>query len=329
MPEIYNALPGIEVPVERIAQKLSQMWSDTAAQGGVAPAVDNALATQVNLVLHFGLGAQPTEALEVFRSAVRFSARYPSRIVVLCPLKEDGGTLAIRAKIYGECFPGKTRGDARCCEFVLLSYSMAARRYLENQVSICLAPDLPLYYWAHRFTACSRLADYQYLLQKAKRFIFDRGAAPENAQNFPWPRPDRVRDLACARMLPVRQSLGQFFARYSPGDLVRGLTGVTLAFEPQHEPEGRALLDWFRDRLRACGSELAPSSCTTALLPSGGGTCFELRMEYEDGRHFRWRGNCDTGEARFASTIAGDAVDMPGHISMLDTERTLAEALFF
>lgn len=329
MAAIFQALPGIEVPVEQIARKLAQMWADTAAEGRAAPGREDALATQVNLVLHFGLGATPAEAVTVFRHAVQFSSRYPSRVVVLCPLHEDDGAVTIRAKIYGECFLGKTRGDSRCCEFVLLSYSLAARRFLENQVSICLAPDLPVYYWAHRFTACHRLADYQYLLQNARRFIYDRAAAPADAPHYPWPRPERVRDLAGARMLPVRQSLGQFLARYEPARLVDGLRSVLMSFEPQHAAEGHALLDWLRDRLQACGAAATGIDWHTALLPSGGGTCFALRVTYGDDRYFHWRGNCDTGEAAFDSLLGASRTTMSGHITMLDPERALAEAMFF
>jgi hypothetical protein len=58
----------------------------------------------------------------------------------------------MRAKVYGECTLGKSKADTRCCEFVMLSYPRSARANLENQVSVCLSTDLPLYYWAHRFS---------------------------------------------------------------------------------------------------------------------------------------------------------------------------------
>ena len=37
MPEIFDALPGLEVPVGTISQSLGQMWADTAAAGKAAP----------------------------------------------------------------------------------------------------------------------------------------------------------------------------------------------------------------------------------------------------------------------------------------------------
>ena len=227
MPAIFNALPGLEVPVGSISKSLAKMWADTAASGGPAPASDDTKATQVNFVLHLGLNTTIDDAVVQFRTAVSFSHRYPSRVVVLCPLGDDTGAAEIRAKVYGECFLGKAKGDTRCCEFVILSYPRAAREFLENQVSICLSTDLPLYYWAHRFTESVKLADYRYLLTRARRVLLDSAIAPADALTFAWPQPEAVRDLVYARLLPIRQSLGQFLSRYPMPALVDGLKTVS------------------------------------------------------------------------------------------------------
>src|SRR4051812_11127030 len=164
MPEVFDTLPGLEVPVDAIAKRLAEMWQDTAADGRPTIEADDAKATQVNFVLHLGLNSTPEDATKQFDVVVKFSQRYPSRVVVLCPLHSDVPQPFIRAKIFGECFLGKSKADKRCVEFVMLSYSRAARPFLENQVSICLSTDLPTYYWAHRFSVSGRLADYRYLL---------------------------------------------------------------------------------------------------------------------------------------------------------------------
>ncbi|MGH7946266.1 MAG: glucose-6-phosphate dehydrogenase assembly protein OpcA, partial [Opitutaceae bacterium] len=187
MSSTFDTLPGIEVPVGSIAHSLAQMWTDNAADGRPAPEADDAKATQVNVVLHLGLNSTPEDASRQFDVVEKFSRRYPSRIVVLCPLLDDVPEPQMRAKIFGECFLGKSKSDKRCVEFVLLSYSRAARRYLENQVSISLSTDLPLYYWAHRFSESGRLADYQYLLCRAKRVLIDSAIAPPDALTYPWP----------------------------------------------------------------------------------------------------------------------------------------------
>src|SRR3954470_19303591 len=227
MPAIFDALPGIEVPVGAISKSLAQMWTETAADGRPTLDADDAKATQVNFVLHLGLNTTPEDAAAQFDIVVNFSRRTPSRIVVLCPLHADVPGPEMRAKIFGECFLGRSKSDKRCVEFVMLSYSRSARPFLENQVSTCLSTDLPMYYWAHRFSASGRLADYRYLLGRAKRVLIESAIAPTDALTYPWPNPNATRDLVYCRLLPVRQTIGQFLAAYAPGVLIEGLRTVS------------------------------------------------------------------------------------------------------
>src|SRR4051794_12449508 len=111
---IFDALPGIEVPVSAISKSLSQMWAESAAYGRPAPDADDAKATQLNVVLHLGLNTTPEDAKVQFDVISAFSKRYPSRIVVLCPLHNDVPAPEIHAKIYGECHLGKSKSDKRC-----------------------------------------------------------------------------------------------------------------------------------------------------------------------------------------------------------------------
>ena len=129
MSAIFDALPGLEAPVGSISKSLGEMWSDTAAKGGDAPASEDAKATQVNFVLHLGFATMPEDAARQFQTAVSFSRRDPCRVVVLCPLPDDSPETEMRAKVYGECTLGKSKGDTRCCEFVMLSYPRCTRKY--------------------------------------------------------------------------------------------------------------------------------------------------------------------------------------------------------
>jgi hypothetical protein len=299
MTVIFDALPGIDVPVDAIAQSLARMWDDRADVGQPSPATDDVKATQVNFVLHYGFATTPDDAQRQFHTAVRFSTRYPSRVVVLCPLAPDDPATEMRAKIYGECFLGRAKSDARCCEFVLLCYPMSARDYLESQVSVCLSPDLPLYYWAHRFSECARLADYEYLLTRARRFLFDTAVVPAEALTYPWPNPAAVRDLALARTLPVRQSVGQFLSRYEPARLIDGLRAVTVTHDPTLTAEGQALLCWAKDRLGACHAPVAgiPFAAVPCDTTSG-----SPKQVLSDG----WRG--DMGGAPMPPRTSGTGV---------------------
>ncbi|MDO8539074.1 MAG: glucose-6-phosphate dehydrogenase assembly protein OpcA [Opitutaceae bacterium] len=329
MSAIFNALPGIEVPVDEINQRLAHMWTDTAADGRPALAADDAKATQVNFVLHLGMKVTPEDAARQFDVVVNFSHRYPGRVVVLCPLRADVAEPEMKAKIFGECFLGKSKSDKRCVEFVMLSYSISARRFLENQVSICLSTDLPLYYWAHRFSESGRLADYRYLLSRAKRVLIDSAIAPPDALTYPWPNPSATRDLVYCRLLPVRQTIGQFLAVYPPATIVGDLRGVTVSHSPELAAEGRVLLAWLRRRLAACGAAVDGVQLSTAPLAPGGGS-LAVKFDYGDAGHlFRWSGDLATGHALFEADFGTGRTKLSAAVSLLPPENALSEAMFF
>jgi len=330
MSEIFDALPGIETPVGEIRRSLARLWTDPAADGRPLLAADDAKATQVNVVLHLGLNTTPDDALVQFATVERFSRRYPSRVVVLCPRCADVPAPEIRAKIYGECFLGKSKSDKRCVEFVMLSYSRSARPFLENQVSICLSTDLPLYYWAHRFSASGRLADYRFLLSKAKRVLLDSAIAPADALTYPWPNPGATRDLVYCRLLPIRQSLGQFLSSYPPAVLVDGLRAVTVSPEPKLAAEARVLLAWFERRLADCRTgEVAPKFSVEPLAAGSAGS-LAVVFRYETAtRYFRWCGDLGSGQARFEADLGGGQTALSAGVSLLSPEDALSDAMFF
>jgi hypothetical protein len=327
MPGIFEALPGIETPVGAISKGLSQMWEETGSAGKPSPSSEHAKAIQVNFVLHLGRRTDAEDAVRQFETAVRFSRRHPSRVVVLCPLADDTGVTEMRAKVYGECTLGKSAADTRCCEFVMLSYPRSARANLESQVSVCLSTDLPLYYWAHRFSDAAKIADYRFLLTTARRVLIDSATAPVDALSYPWPRPENVRDLAYARLLPVRQLIGQFLSRYPRESLARGLKGIRLAHGPEVAAEARALLAWLKDRMAACGAvgfaaELSPSG---DLAPRA----FSLAFAYNDKRSFSWNADMAGSHATFDADFGGGRTVMPVSVGLLAPDSALSEAMFF
>jgi hypothetical protein len=325
--EIFNALPGLEVPVGSISKSVDRMWAETASSGRPAPATEDVKATQVNFVLHLGYRTTSEDALAQFQTVLRFAERYPSRVVVLCPLKPDSGVTEMRAKVYGECFLGKSKGDTRCVEFVILSYPPAARARLEDQVSICLSTDLPLYYWAHGFSDSSRLADYTYLLTRAKRVLIDSSIAPADALTYPWPEPSALRDLVYSRLLPVRQTVGQFLARYSPAQLVEGLRKVTVFHSPPCAAEARVTVGWLCRRLAVCGAQLPANAFAKEPAPSGSvGISFEYTDEQ---KFFRWKGDVTTKHALFEANFGTGIARLPAAVSLLPPEMALSEAMFF
>ena len=330
MPAIFDALPGIEVPVDAISKRLAQIWTEPVADDRPALEADDAKATQVNFVLHLGLNTTPQDAAKQFEIVVNFSRRTPSRIVVLCPLRQDKPAPEMRAKIFSECFFGKSKGDKRCVEFVMLSYSRSARPYLESQVSICLSTDLPLYYWAHRFSASGRLADYRYLLGRAKRVLIDSAIAPADALTYPWPNPSAARDLVYCRLLPVRQTIGQFLAAYSPALLVDGLQSITVAHAADLAAEARVMLSWLRRRLMACGAPEDTLALATQPFAAGEKGSLAVRFDYADrARKFRWSGDLATGQALFEADFGAGKTTLSAAVSLLKPENALSEAMFF
>jgi hypothetical protein len=330
MPAIFENLPGIEVPVGSASRSLAEMWVGNAAEGRPAPEADDAKATQVNFVLHLGLNTTSEDAAAQFKVVERFSQRYPSRIVVLCPMHQDSGQNEIRAKIYGECFLGKSKADKRCVEFVMLSYTKGARPFLENQVSTCLSTDLPLYYWAHRFSASGRLADYQYLLSRAKRVLIDSAIAPPDALTYPWPNPKGLRDLVYSRLLPVRQTIGQFLAAYEPATLAKDLREVSVGHDAALAAEGRVTLSWLRRRFADCGAPVDQVSFKTAPPSARDSSSLVVKFDYGGtGRSFQWKGNLKTGKALFEADFGTGRTRLAAPVSLLAPEVALSEAMFF
>jgi|SRR5208283_2975111 len=327
MSGIFEALPGIEVPVGSISGGLDQMWSGAAADGRPAPPSEDAKAIQVNFVLLLGLRTDAGDAVRQFETAVSFSRRYPCRVVVLCPLGDDSGETEIRAKVYGECSVGRTPDDTRCCEFVMLSYPRSARPYLENEVSICLSTDLPLYCWAHRFVESSRLADYRYLLTTAKRVLIDSATAPADAVKYPWPRPEAVRDLAFSRLLPARQMIGQFLSRYPAPTLAGGLKSIEMAHGSEVEAEARVLLNWVTERMGACGAagESVGIGRSADLAPRA----FALKFAYADTRFFGWNADVGSAHAVLDADFGAGRTTVPATVAFLSQEDALSEAMFF
>ncbi len=325
--DIFSALPGLEVSVGGIAKGLTQMWREQTAQSETAPGSDDSRATQVNFVLHLGPATTPEDALVQFQVAVKFSQRCPSRVVILCPQLNRDAPAELRAKIYGECFLGKSKADKRCVEFVILSYPRTAREFLENQVSICLSGDLPLYYWAHRFTNMARVADYRYLVTRANRILIDSAHAPADALSYAWPRPEAVRDLAFSRLLQLRQTLGQFLSRYPAATLADGLKTVTLTHAPALLPEARVLLAWLKDRLGQCGSQDA--GFTLVPLAAGAPGSFTLTFGYAGKKSFRWTADFATRHAQFEADFGNGPTTLPAPASLLAPDSALSEAMFF
>ncbi|MFP4673684.1 MAG: glucose-6-phosphate dehydrogenase assembly protein OpcA [Opitutales bacterium] len=259
MANLIDALPGVGMPVGEVLDRIATMWA-----GGESGSPSEFRASQMNVVLHFGFPVSAEDARARFNALLRFAQRYPSRIIVLCP-KSPGGGEAMDAKLFSQCYIGESHREMCCCEALLLSFNPDDCGHLANQVSVWLEPDLPVYHWFSQVPPKRIRAYFNNLLPGVRRTIYDSSVEGGTLDDLEWPEPDRVRDLAQARLLPVRQALGQFLSAYPPGQLVEGLREVTVRHEQGLTGEGMRLLEWVRGSLEACARNAKTAAFETVF----------------------------------------------------------------
>jgi hypothetical protein len=170
------------------------------------------------------------------------------------------------------------------------------------------------------------MSDYHYLISKAQRFLVDCAAAPADVLTFPWPRTDHLRDLASARLLPVRQALGQILARHAPALLAQGIAEIKVTHGTGLAAEGAALLRWTAQHLSACG---IPSGTPQTLHRHPSADMIQLELLYQNTSRFIWCGHLASGTACLAADYDGTSHRLTTPIHLLTPVAALAEALFF
>ncbi len=319
MSVVFEALPGVEVPVGGIGAGLKKIWADKES--------DACRAVQLNLVVHFGRNTKPEEAAARFQDTMQFAQGHPCRVVVLCPALQESTHNVMCAKVHGECFFGKSRSDTRCVEAVILHYNLSARQYLENQVSVCLSTDMPLYYWAYRFQSVKTLADYHYLLTRSRRVLLDSAVMPPEALTYAWPNLSAVRDLAYTRTLPLRQGLGQFLSRYEPTTLTKDLIGIRLGHRPDLHAEAEALSSWLKKGYSRCGGDPTQLKVTLSADAPGG---FAAQFDYQGGtKHLSWEADLTRNHANLSADLDGGRASLGTSARLMETPAALAEAMFY
>ena len=328
MKDLIDSFPGLDLPVSEVISRLESMWnSDTLG----APSAFRA--SQMNVVLHFGWKVTHSQAHQRFNALLAFAQRYPCRIIVLCPTSSivDG---SMRAKLFSQCYIGDSHRETSCCEALFLGYQPDGCGYLGNQVSVWLEPDLPVYYW---FCGVSSNRIEQYfgtLLVGVRRTIFDSSYEEEDLTLLDWPDPHRLEDLANARLLPVRQAIGQYLSSYASEDLRCCLKKVTLRYIDTMRGEAHQLMRWIKGCLATCRSldesGAIPIKYQVELITDlGAEESLSLHFIYADSREFKWRKFSDGTMGEIESSIGGKLEKIPTRIKPLAVDQTIAEALFF
>ena len=78
MPAVFDALPGVEVPVGGISAGFGKLWADSPAR--------ESRAVQLNLVLHLGANSTPADA-QMVRSRREAPRRWKKRRSMPEPLR--------------------------------------------------------------------------------------------------------------------------------------------------------------------------------------------------------------------------------------------------
>lgn len=331
MNRLFDILPGISMPVPEVTRQIAAMWREEDGTGDLPPS--NAHALQLNLIVHFGLGTSEKEGQSIFDVSIGFSQRYPCRIIVLCPEEPTGEEIALDAKLFSQCFLGEDLGDRCCCEVLILGYGTNEVSFLENQLSVWLTSDLPVYHWLHRASIEGIGQGYQHFLGKARRVVFDSAIDGSVYDEFGGSHPEILSDLANARTARLRQSLGQFLAATPPRILAENLREVTVSAQPRSKAEAQCLLAWQQAKLQRCAldSETDLSTATFRLIDLGEETSnvLESNWIYESDKSLSWKLREGSDVTWVEAAFNGHSVRYPLRADPFRPAKALAEALFF
>lgn len=327
---VYEAFPGLSVPLGKALEELTAMWSPVDESG---KRKDNEYrASRMNLIVHIGFEAGIEEAKDLFQTVISFSHRYPCRMILLCPQPESWESQEdMRCKIFSECVFGEGSGGMSCCEALILGYTLNDRRFLENQVSVFLETDLPTYYWPTRFGSAELLSDYKFFFKQAERVIFDSACERFLVDQVDVLQPEKVYDLSYSRLLPIRQSVGQFLSAFSKEAIVDGLVKVSLSSSSSFRCEGRALMRWVADALAKCYPSLEDAKSAFRLEQMDADSedaAPIMSFSYGNDNYITFTIDLGKGEAHVEADLGNGKQELTTGVRLLDAETALAEALF-
>lgn len=330
MASLIDDLPGQMLPIAEVNSTLAEMWQVDTPDG---EAPSEFRASQMNLILHFGRKVSPEEAREKFDIAVTFAQRYPCRILVLCPeFDPEAQERPLEAKLYTQCFIGKELREMCCVEVLMLAYYAGQNDFLENQVSVWLENDLPVYYWFIRMPTHRVKDRFMPFLKQCRRVVYDSSIEDDDYNALDWSDISTPHDLAHARMLPLRQGLGQYMSAISPEDIASGLKAVRIDYCPCMRGEARWMSHWFTEAARQCIEQTGgdPSALQSSLSPADcKDVAINLSCEYADDKYFHWRLGIGDGHAHVECHFGHGKSEHSMRTRLLAPEKALAEALFF
>lgn len=328
MSSIFNKIPGLEMPILMVTETLTKMWQVDQSQNSTQPF---ARSSQLNIILHNGLYASQTTALKAFDDAIVFAKKYPCRIIVLCPEKAREDNIHLTGKLFSHCYIGDNVRTQCCCEALILGYTTDDAVFLKDQVSLWLESDLPSYYWVNQISPGAIKKHYLSLAELCSKVIYDSAVEPEGFQDIHWSEPLCVTDLALIRLLPVRQSLGQFLSGYSEEVLIHNLEKVVVEYSENWNAEGHQLLEWFKTSLQKC-ARCSKKNCEIefALIKSSSkGNFLKAQWTYTVNKFFEWHYDCESGISELKAKFDKEKIGYPLQLRKMSPQEALAAAIFY
>jgi len=327
---LFDSIPGIEMPIPKISQWISTRWYRAHAINSGAPS--DIRPSQMNLVLHFGTQTSIQDARNIFQQAIHFAKTHPCRIIALCPQSTLSQDHSMQGKIFCQCYLKRDDLDENCfCEALVLGYSTEKIDYLESQLSLWLESDLPTYYWLNRVSSGDIQKHYLNFAGNCQKLIFDSSIEPEDFHAIPWRNPKLLKDLVADRLLPLRQSIGQFFSLYSPSTLTQDLTEIIVSHPSQLKAEAHSLLNWNQLCLAQCSprdSSLSQYKFSTKTLHADN-PCLQLKWFYNNpNKFFNWQYSYKSQVAQIHAKLENNKSVYDLSLPLLEPTEVLASALF-
>ncbi len=336
MNTLLNSLPGKQLPVSDVMEALRKLWDDDGVKpAGTDQAATEFRASQMNVVLHCGVDTHPDELRARFNTVLELGHRYPCRLIVLCPNLGGSEGDELQSKIFSQCYVGERGRQHICLEAIILSYLPSDRAFLEDQVSVWLDNDLPTYHWLHRVPVDRVHAYGKNFLQRCKRIIYDSSIEPEGYAEAVRKVTNsgrvssRWRDLANARSLPFRQSIGQYLSAYEPMLLALGIEKITIRYQKELQGEAGCLGAWAMGRLQDCAHEKIDIALELLEVAEGEETSLSMEWTYSNRHRFHWWVNLATGLSIIESDYGQGVNAYPLTIQLLSPSESLGESFFF
>ena len=310
------------MPVTEINKKLSEIWKTD-----IGEMEEESHASQMNVILHFGVKTTEEEALEYFEASIKFSQVYPARLIVLCPSEENKSEMKLDAKFFFQCYVGRSHRKRCCCEALMLGYDPDESQFLKNQVAVWLQSDLPTFHLFYKLPVKIIEKKYLNFARNAKKIVYD-SSSDIHLNEVHWGSDHKAIDLAHARLLSIRQSIGQFLSGYSPEHIAEDINGISIDYSPDLLGEALVLSKWIHSCMEECSQD---QTFITKNHPKQDLSFISINFDYnkDSNKHFKWHFDKKKGFARIDANIGKGPIQYQHKTSLLDLNKALSEALFF